>query len=89
MTTDAKENEMILKENVIWDTGATGLKAETKLMNELEEIFIEPGSKMNLIKWHKIMKQKIEKDRPFYKGSHNGPTARFATQIDLRRTTPI
>ena len=47
MTKDAKENEMFLKENAIWDTGATGVKAETKLMNELEEIFMEPGGKMN------------------------------------------
>ena len=28
-------------------------------------------------------------NRPFYKGSHNGPMAQFAAQIDLRRTTPI
>ena len=62
MTTDAKENEMFLKENAIWDTGATGLKAETKLMNELEAIFVEPGGKMNLSKWHMIMKRKIEED---------------------------
>ena len=27
--------------------------------------------------------------RLFYKGSSNGPTTRFAAQIDLRRTTPI
>ena len=33
-------------------TGASGLKAETKLMNQLEEIFIEPGGKINLHKWH-------------------------------------
>ena len=31
-------------------------------MNQLEEIFIEPGRKMNLHKWHKIMKRKIEDD---------------------------
>ena len=59
MTTDAKENEMFLKENAIWDTGTTGLKAETKLMDELEEIFMEPGGKMNFHKWHMIMKRKI------------------------------
>ena len=51
-----------MKENTIWDTGATGLKAETKLMNELEEIFKEPGGKMNVHKWHMIMKRKIEED---------------------------
>ena len=62
MTKDAKENEMFLKENAIWDTGATGLKAETKLMNKLEEIFVEPGGKMNFHKWHIIMKRKIEED---------------------------
>ena len=28
-------------------------------------------------------------NRPFYKGSHNGPTVGFAARIDLRRTTPI
>ena len=31
-------------------------------MNRLEEIFIEPGGKLNLSKWHNIMKQKIEED---------------------------
>ena len=31
-------------------TGATGLKAETKLMNQLEETFIEQGGNMNLHK---------------------------------------
>ena len=31
-------------------------------MNQLEEIFIEPGGKMNLHKWHKIVKRKIEED---------------------------
>ena len=41
ITNDAKENEMFLKENAIWDTGAIVLKAETKLINQLEEIFIE------------------------------------------------
>ena len=29
------------------------------------------------------------KNRPFYKGSHNGLTAQFATRIDLRHTTPM
>ena len=43
MTKDAKKHEISLKENVIWDSGASGLKAETKLMNQLEEIFIERG----------------------------------------------
>ena len=38
-------------------------KDETKLMNQLEEIFIEPGGKINLHKWHMIMKRKIEEDR--------------------------
>ena len=37
------KNEIFLKENAIWDTGATCLKAEAKLMNRLEEIFIERG----------------------------------------------
>ena len=48
-----------MKENTIWDTSATGLKAETKLMNELEENFLEPRDKMNFHKWHMIMKRKI------------------------------
>ena len=51
-----------MKQSAIWDTGATGLKAETKLMNEREEIFIEPGGKMNYYKWHMVMKHKIEED---------------------------
>ena len=38
------------------------MKAETKLMSQLEEIFIDPGGKMNLHEWHKIMKHKIEED---------------------------
>ena len=32
------------------------------MMNELEEIFMGPGGKMNFHKWHIIMKRKIEED---------------------------
>ena len=32
-------------------------------MNQLEEMFMEPGGKMNLHKWHKIVKRKIGENR--------------------------
>ena len=45
MTKDAKENEEFLKENAIWDIGEKGLKAENKVIRQLEEIFGEPGGR--------------------------------------------
>ena len=44
---------------------------------------------MILVQAKFLSQDKILGNRLFYKGLHNGPAARFAAQIDLRRTTPM
>ena len=58
-TEDSQMNEDFMTEDAVWDTGATGKKAEFNLRRKLEECFTRKLGKTTSKKCHKVMKEYI------------------------------
>jgi len=54
-TTDATENEMLMKEDAVWDNGRKGPEAELNLRRQLEEIMVEVHPHRNYQRWYNTL----------------------------------
>ena len=54
-TTDATKNEILMKEDAVWDNGRKGHEAELNLRRQLEEIMVEVHPHRNYQRWYNTL----------------------------------